>query len=175
MRMGREADGLVIDTIDSVGLPGRGIAPTTSTMPDGGKFAGSGKGAVGLRNSLAPCTVRDVVEPLIIASLRRKSSNGAPVVWSILKVLPERGVPMPGDLTDKSECDLRVEIERDAFKKTVCGTTPSFCSSIAVVDFREFVSISALIRFAKLGRYECLLNGMQHEIYLEILRASFNI
>lgn len=119
MRIGREVDGLVIETIDSVGLPGR-AGERTSPDAEDGRMACSNDGRVGLRASRGLVAFTDVAEPLMMAKRRRRSSKGAPAaVWSILNVGPERGVPGTGDLADKSECDPCLETERGPLRKTV--------------------------------------------------------
>ncbi len=72
----------------------------------------------------------------------------------MLRVRCVRGVP--GDRTVISEL-IRCAVIRDGRpsesgvrKKTVCGTTPSFCNSIVVVTLSASDSTSTLTREAKL-------------------------
>ena len=73
---------MVVDTIDSVGLPGR------SGIGGGVGFGNKevveelAMGDVTFRRSrgVLLATLTEDVEPFIVASLRRKSSNGAPVL-----------------------------------------------------------------------------------------------
>jgi len=87
-------------------------------------------------------------EALIVASRLRKSSKGAPATWSIPDSLCAGGLRI-GVRNDDVVFDLRDDIEgiredREpesaflAFKKTVCGTTPSFWSSTSPMTFRLF-------------------------------------
>lgn len=150
---------VVVDTVDSAGLPGRSNPAGISGEVGAGRALvsierGCGRG---LRGSREPGTARELPEPLMMASRLRRSSNGAPAEpgpWSMLSVRVVRGVP--GDLTKKSDAglceDSREERPSDsgARRKTVCGTTPSFTSSIVLVDLSASVSTSTLTRDAKL-------------------------
>ncbi len=157
----RSADEFVVDTVDSAGLPGRSIVWGRSGctwVADGPAAAAavsmeSGWG-MGLLASRDPGTARLLWEPLISASRLRRSSNGAPAEegpWSMLRVRCVRGVP--GDRMVNSEfrrwrggCTSDSGVRR----KTVCGTTPSFCSSIVDVTLSASDSTSTLTREAKL-------------------------
>lgn len=72
---GFKAKELVVETTDSVGLPGLSKAPGTSpaaAIPDlNDEFVGMGLRELGEG-------VKELAEPLIVANLRRRSSNGAP-------------------------------------------------------------------------------------------------
>jgi hypothetical protein len=76
----------VVDTTESVGLTGRSTgeeAPITATLG----VAAIGESALPLRGSRGGVwgRMRDELEPLMVASLRRRSSKGAPVtLWSAL-------------------------------------------------------------------------------------------
>lgn len=87
-------DELAAEATDSVGLAGRsrGTSDTAVFELDDGNASTTGN--VGLLASRMPNgTDRDVPDPLIIASLLRKSSNGAPpALKSALIVRCERGV-----------------------------------------------------------------------------------
>ena len=77
-RMARNADELVVDTVDSAGLLGRssvgGRSGGGASMPVSTE---SGWGT-GLRGSLEPGTARLLADPLMSASRRLRSSKGAP-------------------------------------------------------------------------------------------------
>ena len=80
------------DATDSVGLAGlsRGTSDTAVFEVDGVKASTIGRDGLRASRTLGG----EVAEPLMIASLLRKSSNGAPPVpKSILMVRCERGVP----------------------------------------------------------------------------------
>lgn len=146
------------EVTDSLGLLGRSrVCGTSETAPDieEGIAGDSGTVSVGLRTSRALGeTERDVAEPLIIASRRRRSSKGAPAAddpWSILMVRLERGVPSMG-VRDKSDLAVDRRKDRDELsliddlRNTVCGTTPSFWSSMVPVVCRLSDSGSMLTR-----------------------------
>ena len=84
-------------------------------------------------------------EALMVASRLRKSSKGAPATWSIPDTLCAGGLRIgvrnDDDLRDDTE-GIREDREPEsaflAFKKTVCGTTPSFWSSTSPTTFRLF-------------------------------------
>ena len=159
--MARRAEELVVDTVDSAGLPGRsivwgrsGCALGTDSPAAAAVVSMESGWGTGLLVSREPGTVRLVWEPLISASRLRRSSNGAPAdegPWSILSVRWVLGVP--GDRTVNSEfrrwrggrgSDSGVR------RNTVWGTTPSFCSSIVDVTLSASDSTSTLTREAKL-------------------------
>jgi hypothetical protein len=95
------------EATESVGLGGlsMGTSDTAVFELDGTKA--STAGCKGLRISLgvggAGDADKEVVEPFMIASLLRKSSNGAPALKSALMVRCERGVPMSTGLRMVSE------------------------------------------------------------------------
>lgn len=94
---GFKAKEFVVEITESVGLPGLskpGGKSPTAVRPDlSDRFEGIGLRELGEG-------VKELADPLIVASLRRRSSNGAPPggPWSILNVLVVRGVPEVGDL-----------------------------------------------------------------------------
>lgn len=99
------------------------------------------------------------LEALMVANLRRRSSNGAePLLESELWSRPARGGLRAIAFPNVSIEDCRVGTRRPtvsdarAFKNTVSGTTPSLVSSMSPMILRFFsCSISKLERVVKLG------------------------
>lgn len=93
-------DEFAAEATDSVGLGGRLSGTSDTAVLELGEVNTSAIGRVGLLASRVLCgTASDVVDPLMIANLRRRSSNGAPpapVLKSALIALCERGVPTSG-------------------------------------------------------------------------------
>lgn len=134
----------VVDAIESLGLGGRSIGgpvlgpPGNKEVVDefvtGDTAFRASRGVLGI--------LRDDAEALIVASRRRRSSNGAPVpgpapvlACSLDSLFSLEGLRI--GVRDRTEVVLREDMEgmREYrpppslfldFKKTVCGTTPSF-------------------------------------------------
>jgi hypothetical protein len=106
----------------------------------------------------------------MVANLLFKSSNGAPALLVVLPTSVLRSRPTFGGLINKVRLDdlrepevavvtidslegrgMNSEMLLRALRKTVCGTTPSFCNSISPITLRFFpVSGSELSREEKL-------------------------
>lgn len=130
--IGRRDDELVFETTDSDGLPGR-----SRVCGSPAELVFKGDDGIWDIGRAAEARLDDDPDALMVANLRRRSSNGAPPgPWSMLDARLILGVPIFGDRSDGSTVDLRDEVvTRDergvgsgalALRNTVCGTTPSF-------------------------------------------------
>jgi len=124
----RETD--VVDTIDSVGLGGRSGIEGLG-IADSGVDEALAAGDRACRTSREVFrTLREDAEPLIVARRRRRSSKGASPPDIRLNLDGLRiGVHVEDERLDDKEgmLVLLATISRFfTFRKTVCGTTPSF-------------------------------------------------
>lgn len=150
---GRKLVECVLDRMDSVGLAGR----PSFEVPVGDELNVVVMGDTRVLTSLIGCvTLREELEAFIVASRRRRSSNGAPAeLVSKLCSRLLRGLETP---LLNSPDDLRVIREdrgpaspKRCFKNTVWGTTSNLGSSTSPVVLNNFsASGSRLGRVVKL-------------------------
>ncbi len=153
----------MVETIDSVGLGGRSGCPSVAFGADNDVVEEFAAGDSKARPSRGVLTrLSEDPEALIVAKRRRRSSNGAPVPSPLAPLMTREGLRMgvrdaidAFDLRDDSDGNReRVVVPASlcrALRNTVCGTTPSFCSSMLPTTLRLIpVSGSELSRDAKL-------------------------
>ena len=119
LNRGRIDTEFVVDTTDSVGLPGLIGTEGGSSWTVGGRRRGAGRSRI-------PPELIDELDPLIVAKRRRRSSKGAPPTVKSLLETRERLY------LSENRREVSLAEKRDP-RNTVCGTTPSFCSSTGPV------------------------------------------
>ena len=167
---GRNAEEFVVETIDSVGLSGRRGAGD-GEAGEGGTGAGLCIG-FGCRGDDGGGVPTDAAEPLMVASRRRRSSNGAGD--SRLTILPrgligiDRGVisrpAFRGEEYKRGRAVVGVVVRLS--RKIVCGTTFSFGNSIGSIVFK-FFSVSTSV-----PNREPKLQPDEHRVNAEVKDAS---
>jgi hypothetical protein len=138
-------DELEVETMDSVGLSGRSMVGGISVEP---RELLASAGTTTEELWWLWVGLKEEVDPFIAANLRRRSSNGAPVLpwsdpfgprWGL-----RRGARVAMSIVDRRDGGDVMRDERGTksdmrvFTKMVSGATPSFMSSTSPILFKLF-------------------------------------